>query len=226
MSTPRSTAGQPLKSDLFGRVLLTEQDGRAVVVRDTSYAASLLRWLARRLKSREARALAALEDLDSVPHLLDVDRDTLTRSYIDGAPMHLARPHDTRYFQKAMRALRRMHSANVAHNDLAKEPNLLVTASGEPAFIDFQLATVSASRGRWFRLLAREDIRHLLKHKRTYCPEALTEREMRILDTPSAPARLARGVIKPVYLFVTRRLLGWADREGAGDRPSGPTDRT
>jgi hypothetical protein len=23
---------------------------------------------------------------------------------------------------------------------------------------------------------------------------------------------------KPVYRFVTRRLLGWADREGAGDR--------
>jgi hypothetical protein len=24
--------------------------------------------------------------------------------------------------------------------------------------------------------------------------------------------------VKPVYLFVTRRLFGWADREGAGDR--------
>jgi hypothetical protein len=23
---------------------------------------------------------------------------------------------------------------------------------------------------------------------------------------------------KPVYRFITRRLLGWADREGAGDR--------
>jgi hypothetical protein len=23
---------------------------------------------------------------------------------------------------------------------------------------------------------------------------------------------------KPLYRFVTRRLLGWADREGAGDR--------
>jgi hypothetical protein len=26
------------------------------------------------------------------------------------------------------------------------------------------------------------------------------------------------GTIKPVYLFVTRRLIGWADREGASDR--------
>jgi hypothetical protein len=26
------------------------------------------------------------------------------------------------------------------------------------------------------------------------------------------------NTVKPVYLFVTRRLLGWADREGAADR--------
>ncbi len=26
------------------------------------------------------------------------------------------------------------------------------------------------------------------------------------------------GTVKPVYLFVTRRILGWADREGAADR--------
>jgi hypothetical protein len=26
------------------------------------------------------------------------------------------------------------------------------------------------------------------------------------------------GTGKKLYLFVTRRLLGWADREGAGDR--------
>jgi hypothetical protein len=25
-------------------------------------------------------------------------------------------------------------------------------------------------------------------------------------------------IVKPPYLFVTRRLLGWADREGAADR--------
>jgi hypothetical protein len=23
---------------------------------------------------------------------------------------------------------------------------------------------------------------------------------------------------KPVYLFITRKILGWQDREGAGDR--------
>jgi len=65
---------------------------------------------------------------------------------------------------------------------------------------------------------AREDLRHLLKHKRTYCPDALTDRERRILASPSWIARAWRASGKRVYLFVTRRLLRWQDREGAGDR--------
>ena len=64
----------------------------------------------------------------------------------------------------------------------------------------------------------REDLRHLLKHKRSYCPERLTARERRILARPAMVSRLWMAMGKPVYLFVTRRLFGWADREGAGDR--------
>lgn len=213
----------PLKADHFGRVFLTVVDGREVVVRETSGVALPLRGFARRLMQREALALGALEGLGSVPQCLSVDRDRLVRSYIEGTPMYEARPRDPQFFRLAMAELRRMHRRNVAHNDLAKEPNLLVTPDGRPAFIDFQLATVSsATRSRWFRLQAREDIRHLLKHKRSYCPDALTEREREILASPSVPSRFVRAVVKPVYLFVTRRLLGWADREGAPDRSRYP----
>jgi hypothetical protein len=69
-----------------------------------------------------------------------------------------------------------------------------------------------------FRILAREDIRHLLKHKRTYCPDRLTRREKAILDNPSLIAKLWMMTGKPIYLFITRKILGWQDREGAGDR--------
>ena len=87
-----------------------------------------------------------------------------------------------------------------------------------PGLVDFQLACLFQRRSRMFRLLAREDLRHLLKHKRTYCPGALTGRERSILETPTLPARLWRATFKRAYLFLTRRCLGWADREGAGDR--------
>jgi len=58
----------------------------------------------------------------------------------------------------------------------------------------------------------------LLKHKKTYCAEYLTQREKEILDNPSVLSKVWMLTVKPVYLFITRRLLGWQDREGAGDR--------
>jgi len=58
----------------------------------------------------------------------------------------------------------------------------------------------------------------LLKHKRTYCLEHLTRRELAILAKPTVISRTWMLGGKPVYLFVTRKILGWADREGANDR--------
>lgn len=207
-----------LKQDLFGEVRLEADGTVSSVVRDTRAARWWLAPLARWLMRREAAALAMLDGIDGVPELLAFDRHTLRRGYLDGQPMHVARPRDRRYFIAAARLLRRLHRAGVCHNDLAKEPNLLVRPDGSPALIDFQLATCSRRRHRLFRAAAREDIRHLLKHKRQYLPTQLTRRELDMLASPAPLSRAWMSLFKPVYLFITRRLLGWADREGAGDR--------
>ena len=141
--------------------------------------------------------------------------------------MQVARPRDPAYFVDALRVLRSLHRRGIAHNDLAKEPNWLVTADGHAGIIDFQLARTDPARGKLFRMQAREDLRHLLKHKRYYCSDSLTSAQRRILDRPSLPARLWRWVVKPVYLGITRGILRWEDREGASDRqflPKGDTD--
>ena len=211
---------QLLKSDTFGRVLLVRDEaGRACIRRDVSAAPAWSRWLARRLARREARALTVLAELPGTPAVLRSGTWGLDREWLAGRPMQEARPRDARYFREAFRLLRRLHREGVAHNDLAKEPNWLVRDDGMPALVDFQLASLSRRRGPLFRLLAREDLRHFLKHKRTYRPEALTARERRILDTPAWTSRLWMASGKRLYLLVTRRWLGWADREGAGDRP-------
>lgn len=207
-----------LKKDLFGEIWLQNDAGRRAILRETGAAAWWIRLIARALLRREAAALATLEGLHGVPQLLNVDRSSLLRTYIDGVPLYQAERPGIDYFRAAFRLLRAMHRHGVAHNDLAKEPNLIVTRSGEPAILDFQLASRSRRRGRLFRIAAREDLRHLLKHKRTYVPEALTNRERAILDTPSLPSAIWMKTVKPVYLFFTRRIFGWADREGAGDR--------
>ena len=212
------TDSQLLKKDLFGEIWIFAEGDELRIVRDSSTANGWVRWLARRLLRREARVLEALGDADGVPHLIGVEHDRLTRSYLPGMPMHRAKPHNPDYFIAAARLLRKLHQLGMVHNDLAKEPNVLVLDDGSPAFMDFQLAWFAPQRGRLFRILAYEDLRHLLKHKRSYCPLHLTRRELSILDNPSLLSRTFMSSVKPLYLFVTRRLLGWAERDGAEER--------
>lgn len=208
-----------LKRDLFGTVsLVTRPDGTTEVRRDTRTARWWLAWLARHLAGREAAALRRLEGLARVPRLVSSEGGTVVRQWIEGAPMQLARPQDPRYFREALRLVRQLHARCIVHNDLAKEPNWLVTPDGLPALVDFQLAVHAPGRGRLFRALAHDDVRHLLKHKRSYLPTRLTARERRVLATPSLVTRTWRATGKRLYTFVTRRLLRWSDREGAGDR--------
>ncbi len=173
-------------------------------------------WLAR----REVRALRQVDGLPATPQLLRWDGRRLDRSYMAGAAMYQRPPHgDLDYFRQARQLLHQLHRRGLAHNDLAKEANWLVLDDGAPAIIDFQLATRGDPRSRWLRLLAREDLRHLLKHKRMYCREHLTPVEQRLLKRHSwlREAWFATG--KPVYRFVTRKLLKWEDNEGQGPKP-------
>ncbi|WP_422504900.1 phosphotransferase [Stenotrophomonas sp. GZD-301] len=218
MNTPPSQ--QALKSDTFGRILLVEQDGHRFIRRDLHAGPWWLRGIARALARREARALRHLEGLAATPQLLASNRQQLDRSYMPGQAMYQRPPRgDLAYFRAARALLQQVHRRGVAHNDLAKEANWLVREDGSPAVIDFQLAVIGNPRSRWMRLLAREDLRHLLKHKRMYCGASLTPVEQRVLARHSWVRDLWFRTGKPVYRFVTRRLLHWEDNEGQGPKP-------
>lgn len=208
---------QLLKSDIFGTITRVGD----TVLRDTRAARPWARRLAMHLMRREHRALSRLAlgvGTAGVPRVLSLEAGLLARRWIEGSPMQLARPRDAEYFRAAARLVRRLHAANVIHNDLAKETNWLVTPDGRPALVDFQLAMTLRKRGAIARALGQDDLRHLLKHKRTYVPHELTAREKRILATPSMVSRLWMASGKKAYLFITRKIFRWRDREGAGDR--------
>ena len=208
-----------LKRDSFGVVTVASSPEGPVVTRDTGSAAWWASLLARRLARREAAALRALEHLDGgIPRLIEFDGVRLRRTFLAGRPMYEARPGTRQYFKEALKLLCRLHRSGLVHNDLAKEPNWLQLEEGGPGIVDFQLSWVAKRRSGLFRALAREDLRHLLKHKRTYLPDALTARQKALLASPTGLARAWAAVVKPPYLFVTRRLLGWAEREGPAER--------
>jgi RIO-like serine/threonine protein kinase len=211
---------ETLKHDFLGTTRLVRQGATQFVERDTRTAHPLVRWLARRLAAREAAALKTLAGEDHVPRLLEFDGAVVRRSYLPGVRLYEAPPRSRRYFADALRVVRRLHRAGIAHNDLAKEANWLIARGDTCAVVDFQLATCSPRRTPRFRRRAYEDLRHLLKHKRTYQPLALTASQRRVLERPTAATRVWRLVVKPVYRFVTRTVLGWTERSGPMERRS------
>jgi len=210
-----------LKRDVFSiveRGTFAGPNGNAdAVVRRIDDVPWWSRPIARHFLKREARALAAIGSAGIAPPLLFTGRRVLVRGFIDGVPLHIARPvGDRAYFRSARAALRRLHAAGFTHNDLAKEQNWLRGADGRAYLTDFQLS--SRFRGRTFRVAAYEDLRHYLKHKRSYAPEALTATEKRILARKSWITRIWMATGKKVYIAVTRGLFRFTDREGGGPR--------
>jgi hypothetical protein len=175
--------------------------------------------LARHLFARERKALTRARGLEVGPELLWAGRRALVRGFIDGVALHLAKPYgDIDYFKSAKAALHRLHRAGICHNDLAKEQNWLRGRDGRAYLTDFQLAACFNRRSRLFRIAAYEDLRHLLKHKRSYAPHALTPREKKILARKSVFANLWLATGKKVYRAITRGLFNFTDREGGGRR--------
>jgi RIO-like serine/threonine protein kinase len=205
-----------LKADELGRIEHVRRDGVSLIRRDIGAARWWARWFARRAAAREARALAKLEGVDGVPRLLAWNGHVLERSYMAGQPMQLGKPMDPAYYRAALRLLAVLHRHGIVHNDLAKEPNWLVREDGTPGLVDFQIAWTRGRRGPLFRLLAREDLRHLLKHKRTYAPERLSARQRAMLARPAAHSRLWRATGKRLYKLIARRIFGYWDNEGQG----------
>jgi len=166
---------------------------------------------------RERRALAVAGKLGIAPPLLFAGHQALVRGWIDGVPLHIAKPYgDAGYFRSAKAALRALHRAGISHNDLAKEQNWLY-GGGRAYLTDFQLASRFRRDSALFRIARYEDLRHLLKHKRRYAPEALTAAERRVLARKSLITRAWMATGKKVYYAITRGL-NVIDREGRGLR--------
>jgi hypothetical protein len=214
-------SGVILKRDVFSTIergrFRTENGEVDAVLRRLDEVPWWSRPLAYALFRRERRALDIARPLGIAPPLLFSGRRVLVRGWIDGVPLHIAKPHgDAAYFRSAKAALRALHRAGIAHNDLAKEQNWLYAKSR--AFLtDFQLAACFRHRGLLFRLARYEDLRHLLKHKRRYAPDALTSAERRVLARKTFITRAWMATGKKVYYAITRGL-NFTDREGRGLR--------
>jgi len=228
------------KRDTFGRIeRLTGEDGVRLTRRVASGGALPLSGVvARFLAKREQRALQRLEGLACVPSAVEdegaraapcdgiVPRggDVFLREWIDGSALPLAETLPENFFDLLDELVGSLHARGVCHNDLHKEPNIIVGLDGRPALVDFQLASVHEGDSRSFRARCAEDDRHVHKHRVRYTregrgPAAAAERGRGRGKRRRPLAFVWRRLGKPVYLLITRGLL--RTRDGAEDfRPS------
>jgi RIO-like serine/threonine protein kinase len=233
-----------LKRDALGRVeLIVMGDERRVRRVACGSRLPFSRAIARVLAVRERRALERLADFEAVPRLEDGEpwrtapsadgtvprsADVLVRGFVVGVALSQAESLPRNYFELLAAAVRALHARGVCHNDLHKEQNVLVRPDGRPAIVDFQLASVHRVGSLVWRARIAEDLRHVEKHRRRYMrtgrgptgAEIDVELEPRPKRRPLAWTWRRLG--KPVYHFVTRKLL--RTRDGAEERrpSSGP----
>lgn len=211
-----------LKRDALGRVERVVGAEGGVAVRRVACGGRIpgSALVARALLARERAALQQLAGLAHVPQLLAHGHGWLVRSWIDGVPLHrvVALPSD--FFEHLAALLAAVHARGVAHNDLHKEPNVLVQPDGRPALVDFQLASVHRPGGRRWQGRVREDVRHVHKHALRY--QHRGQRSPGVArPSRSLTSRLWAALAKPVYNTITRRWLRRSDGEGRRP-PAGP----
>jgi serine/threonine protein kinase len=218
-----------LKRDVFGRVELVRilpasssaaPDAQLAIRRlATGSSVPFSRLVARLLLARERRALEQLSGLAGVPRLLEGSQDELLRSYQAGVALSATDELALDFFERLAELVREVHARGVCHNDLHKEQNVIVGADGRPSLVDFQLASVHAQGSRMLRSRAREDLRHVEKHRRRYLRDGRGPAELHFDLAQEAPlvrsrtALVWRRTAKPIYVFVTRKLLSTRDGE-------------
>jgi RIO-like serine/threonine protein kinase len=183
----------------------------AKVSRTEDFAGFPLRWIGRWLCRREMRFYSALSDLGNVPPLLGALGETgFIHAYVDGRPLSRHRPVPDGFFDQLVNLLEAIHARNIAYVDTNKPENILIGDDGRPHLIDFQISYDLHDLGNtWLnrsllRQLQREDLYHILKHKKRLRPDEMSADECAGAERQSRLIRLHRFLTKPYFKFRRR----------------------
>jgi len=200
--------------------------GRDAVVKDYGRGSNNFKHaLGAFLATREAAALRRAEGLANIPDFYALARPwILVMEHLDARPV-TALNEDERgrvltpgFFAALTSLIEQLHARGVAHGDLEKLDNILVTPAGEPAIVDFA-AAIMAGRNPLAALVLPQveanDFRAVYKLKSQYAPELLTDEEREKLHARSR----AEVIFRKVRAYIRRPVKSLAARDGEGDAP-------
>ena len=154
-----------------GKTLLYQDNERRMVIK-TPHGSGLTRYIHTLLLRHEHNVYKQLRQFEGAPvcHGL-VDRQYLVLEWINGEPIRQRRPSDPdHYFESLFAFIEQMHKLGVAHMDLKRKDNLLVTHDDRPCLIDFGTAIIKKTGFRplnayLFDLARKFDYNAWIKHK-------------------------------------------------------------
>jgi predicted Ser/Thr protein kinase len=172
------------------------------------------RWMIR----REHRVYARLSGIPGVPRCFGLDGDRLILEFIDGQPLRLSAGElddRDRFFAALLATLQSIHRVGVAHSDMKRKDNILVTPDGLPCLIDFGSAVLrpqnaGALRDWIFREACQIDLNALIKHKYLARYDEISDEDAKFF-APTLIERVARP-IRRVWRKLTARKLRKARR--------------
>lgn len=196
-------SGQNVLSGGYQATILYYEDGPVRLVIKVPPQTAWRRPLLLQTLRHEYRVYRKLEGLAGVPRCYGLlDERFLVLEYIDGVSLREGHIGDrTRFFEEFRKLLEELHARGVAHADLKKKDNILITADNRPYLIDFGVAVMrkpgfTPIRRSLFNIAVRFDFNAWIKHKyqrhyeqvsgadRAYLQPTLIERVSRLVKQP------------------------------------------
>lgn len=144
LADDKRRAAALLSSGYQGSAYLFDDGGAHRLVVKQAAGGKWTGWFHRLMLRREAHAYELLRDVVGVPHSPGMlDEQHLLLEYIDGESLQDQRdslPNADIFYARLRQVISDIHAAGVAHGDLKRKENILVTRNAEPVVIDFGTA--------------------------------------------------------------------------------------
>ena len=178
-----------------------EYPGTDYLIVKEAMGSALIRAFRRWMIRREYAVYQRIRGVSGVPRCFGLSDDRLLLEFIEGHPLRLSAgelPDRDSFFSALLETLQGIHGAGVAHSDMKRKDNILVTPEGTPCLIDFGSAVLrSDHRGpvrRWiFRQACQIDLNAWVKHKYLARYDHVSDEDARYYN-PTVVERIVRPV--------------------------------
>lgn len=192
-----------LASGYQGKTLLYETNDDKYVIK-VPHGSGLVRMFHAAMLRHEHKVYKHLGDFIGTPACYGlIDNQYLVLEFIAGRTIRVKRPLDEQKFQSTLLdIIKAMHQRGVAHMDLKRKDNLLVTSDEGPCLLDFGTAVIKKTGFHPFnhfryRLAKQFDYNAWVKHKYHDSHDELTEEDKRLYKSTWIEA--LAGKIKRLY---------------------------